>query len=81
MLDDTELYIDPVTLYEFVGATDAQKWIVVKTLTDDILVLHFSKSISKKAAFIYQELKKENKIIDLRDIFIAATAMVNDLRV
>jgi predicted nucleic acid-binding protein len=63
------------------GATSPQKWIDVKTLTDDIPVLLFTKTISEKAAIIYQELKKENKIIEFRDIFIAATAMVHDLPV
>jgi hypothetical protein len=46
-----------------------------------IFLYYPSRNISEKAAFIYQELKKENKIIDLKDIFIAATAMVHDLRV
>ena len=80
--DDVELYISSVTLYElYMGATSPQKWIDVKTLTDDIPVLPFTKTISEKAAIIYQELKKENKIIEFRDIFIAATAMVHDLPV
>lgn len=78
--DDTELYISSVSLYElYMGATSPQKWVDVKTLTDDIPVLPFTKSISEKAAIIYQELRKENKIIEFRDIFIAATAMVHDL--
>jgi predicted nucleic acid-binding protein len=80
--DDVELYISSVTLYElYMGATSPQKWIDVKTLTDDIPVLPFTKNISEKAAIIYQELKKENKIIEFRDIFIAATALVHDLPV
>jgi tRNA(fMet)-specific endonuclease VapC len=80
--DDVELYISSVTLYElYMGATSPQKWIDVKTLTDDIPVLPFTKTISEKAAIIYQELKKENKIIEFRDIFIAATAMTHNLPV
>lgn len=80
--DDAELYVSSITLYElYMGATSPQKWIDVKTLTDDIPVLPFTKTISEKAAIIFQELKKGNRIIEFRDIFIAATAMVHDLPV
>lgn len=80
--DDAELYISSVTLYElYMGASSPQKWVDVKTLTDDIPVLPFTKTISEKAAIIYQKLKKENKIIEFRDIFIAATAMEHELPV
>ena len=73
--DEAELYISSITLYElYMGATSPQKWLDVKILTDDIPELVFSKNIAEKAAIIYQELKKENKIIEFRDIFIAATA-------
>ena len=80
--DESELYVSTITLYElYMGATNPQKWVDVKTLTDDIPVLPFTKTISEKAAIVYQELKKENKIIEFRDIFIAATAMVHNLSV
>ncbi|MEM9297585.1 MAG: type II toxin-antitoxin system VapC family toxin [Bacteroidota bacterium] len=80
--DEAELYISSITLYElYMGATSPQKWLDVKILTDDIPELVFSKNIAEKAAIIYQELKKENKIIEFRDIFIAATALIHDLPV
>ena len=60
------------------GAISPQKWVDVKTLTDDIPVLSFTKIISEKAAIIYQELRRENRIIEFRDIFIAATALIHD---
>ncbi len=80
--DNTDLYISSVTLYElYMGATNPQKWVDVKTLTDDIPVLPFTKTISEKAAIIYQDLRKKNTIIEFRDIFIAATAMTHGLPV
>ena len=80
--DNLELYISPITLYElYMGAITPPKWVDVKTLTDDIPVLPFTKAISEKAAIVYQELRKDNKIIEFRDIFIAATALVHDLPV
>ncbi len=63
------------------GATSPQKWLDVGILTEDIPVLPFTQKIAEKAAITYQELKKENKIIEFRDIFIAATAMVHNLPV
>lgn len=80
--DNEELFISTITLFElYVGATTPQKWQDIKSLTEDIPVLHFSKSISEKAALVYQQLKQMNKIIDLRDIFIAATALEHKLPV
>ncbi|MEM9339879.1 MAG: type II toxin-antitoxin system VapC family toxin [Bacteroidota bacterium] len=80
--DDTELFISSITLYElYMGATTPQKWVDVKTLTDDIPALSFTKSISERAAMIYQELRKSGQLIEFRDIFIAATALVHELPV
>ena len=77
-----ELYISSITSYElYMGATTPQKWVDVQTLTDDLLVLPFTEEIAGRAAIIYQELRKDNKIIEFRDIFIAATALVHDLPV
>lgn len=80
--DDITVFISSVTLYElYMGATTPQKWVDVKTLTDDIPVLPFTKSISERAAIVYQELRKSGQIIEFRDIFIAATALVHELPV
>ena len=78
----TGIFISSITLYElYIGATSPQKWRDAKMLTEDIPVLSFTKSISEKSAMIYQQLKKENKLIEFRDIFIAATAIMHDLPV
>ena len=75
--DDAKVYVSPVTLYElYMGATNAQKWKDVKILTEDIPVLPFSKEVAEKSALLYQALKKKNQVIEFRDIFIAATAIV-----
>lgn len=80
--DDATIYISSVTLYElYMGATTPEKWVDVKTLTDTIPVLPFNKDVAEKAAIIYQELKRTNKIIEFRDIFIGATAIVHNFPV
>ena len=80
--DDAVIHISSVTLYELhMGATTPQKWVDVKTLTESIPVLAFDQEVAEKSAIIYQELKKTNKLIEFRDIFIAATALVHHLPV
>lgn len=80
--EDAVIYVSSVTLYElYMGAFTPQKWVDIQTLTDGIPVLSFSQEVAEKAAIIFQELKKTNKLIEFRDIFIAATAIVHHLPV
>ena len=82
ILDDIIITISTVTLFElFAGAIDEQKWKDVKEITDDLPIIPFSKEISENAAKIFQALKLKNKMIEFRDIFIAATAVTNDIPV
>jgi predicted nucleic acid-binding protein len=78
--DSTQLYISSVTIYELLmGATDDNKKKDVKLLTEDLPVLPFDESVSRKAAEIYHQLRLNNTMIDFRDIFIAATCLVFEL--
>ena len=80
--DQSLLYVSSVTLYElYMGATTPSKWTDVKTVTEDIAVLFFDQAVAEKAALIYQQLKKANQLIEFRDIFIAETALVNQMPV
>lgn len=80
--DNTELYISAVTQYELLmGATDEIKKRDVEILTTPLLILPFTKQIAEKSAEIYHNLRLKNKMIEFRDIFIAATAIVHDLPV
>jgi tRNA(fMet)-specific endonuclease VapC len=51
----------------------------VQNITEDLSVLPFTDVIAQKAADIYHQLKHNNQLIEFRDIFIAATCIVNDL--
>ena len=76
------IYISSITIYElYMGATNRQKWRDVKLLTEDLAVLPFDDSVSIKAAEIYHDLRKINKVIEFRDIFIAATCLVHNLSI
>jgi predicted nucleic acid-binding protein len=75
-----QIYISAVTLYELLmGATNEDKMNDIKVLTGDLVVLPFEEHVSRKAAEIYHILRSENKLIEFRDIFIAATCLVYNL--
>jgi predicted nucleic acid-binding protein len=80
--DDKQIYISSVTLYELLmGAFTPEKVNDIRILTEDIPVLSFNSDVANKAAEIYHQLRQKNKMIEFRDIFIAATCMVNDFPV
>ena len=76
------IYISAVTLYELLmGATNKQKREDVHLLTEDVIVLPFDQEVSFKASEIYHELRSTNKMIEFRDIFIAATCFVYNMSI
>lgn len=78
--DQSNLYISAVSLYElYMGATTKEKEQDVRILTEDLTVLPFTDTVSIKAAHIYHGLRLNNQMIEFRDIFIAATCIVNEL--
>lgn len=78
--ENQDRYISAVTLYElYMGATTREKERDVEELTEGFSVLPFTDDIAKKAAEIYHKLRVSNQMIEFRDIFIAATCIVNEL--
>lgn len=78
--DDSKLYVSTVTLFElYAGATNHSKWMDIKLLTEDLILLPLTVDVSQYAAKIFQKLRMENQIIEFRDIFIGATAIANKL--
>jgi len=74
--NSSQLYISAVTLYELLmGATSKDKFADIKKLTEDLPVLPFDENVSLQAGEIYHFLRKNNKMIEFRDIFIAATCI------
>ena len=73
---DTEIYISSITVFElFAGATNTDKRRDLQILIGDLPTLSFSPEVAKLAAEIHQKLKRSNKLIEIRDLFIAATAL------
>ena len=78
--EGSPLTISVITLYELLmGATNTIKKHDIKILTDDLVILDFDKEIASYAAKIYHQLRRSNKMIEFRDIFIAATCLAYDM--
>ena len=78
--ENIELFVSSVSMYElYMGATTKEKENDIRILTEDLQILPFTDAVAFKAAQLYHLLKKQNKLIEFRDIFIAATCLVNDL--
>lgn len=76
---ENDFAISIITHYEILaGSTDNQDtfW---KEFLNTVQIFDFDLQSSEKAVKIYKYLKKVNKMIDLADILIAATAISNDI--
>ncbi|MCW5924703.1 MAG: type II toxin-antitoxin system VapC family toxin [Saprospiraceae bacterium] len=75
-------YVSSVTVYElFAGATDASKMASVRYELQGLLILPFTTEIAEKAGEIFRDLRSRGQMIEATDIFIAATALVDNLPV
>ncbi len=82
-LSSTELrYVSAVTVYElYAGATDPVKIAAVRLELQGLLILPFTTQVSEKSAEIFRNLRSRGAMIEFTDIFIAASALVNNLPV
>ncbi len=69
-----------VTEYEiYVGISEVQIKFWNKFF-EEVTVLGFDKSANEEAIKIHNQLKRKSKLIELPDIFIAATAVSNSMK-
>ena len=74
------LYVSTITLFElFAGAKDEQKMQDIDNIIEYLKILPFTRETAKKAGDIYLSLREENKLIEAKDLFIAATALSHNL--
>jgi predicted nucleic acid-binding protein len=74
------LFISTITLFElFAGAKNEQKMKDIDSVIEYVKMLPFTEETAKTAGEIYLALRDENKLIEAKDIFIAATALSHDL--
>ncbi len=80
--DETEKFVSSVTVYElFIGARTEQKRKDIELLIGGLPILSFTYETAIVAADIFHELYKDNKLIEFRDIFIAAVCRVHNIPV
>lgn len=78
--DRFDLFVSSITVFElYAGATDERKKKDVETIISSAEVIPFSTDIAKEAGELYLLLKKENQMLEIKDIFIAATAVIGNL--
>jgi tRNA(fMet)-specific endonuclease VapC len=74
------LYSSTVVAFElWAGAAQFSKQQEVQELLRLFTVLPFTLEISEQAAQIYRDLRNRTQVIEIRDVFIAATAVVYEL--
>ncbi|NEW59718.1 type II toxin-antitoxin system VapC family toxin [Sulfurovum sp. bin170] len=76
LMSEYECTISTVTLYElYSGAKKDTQKEDVDILESMLEIIPFDALQAKKASEIFQTLKKKNKLIEFRDIFIASCAI------
>lgn len=74
-IEQSAIFITTITLFELLlRKTNLQ---VIETFREKVYVLEFDEDSARKASVIFKELESKGKIIDIRDIFIAAISLVN----
>ena len=75
-----EIFVSSVTVFELqAGATDTTKQQDLKSVLYGIGILPFDESVAGEAGKLYRTLKATNNQLEIRDLFIAATALTNKL--
>ena len=67
-----------ICYFEIFTGVKESDLVFVNNLFKDIEVIPFSKECAFRASEIYKTLKKKNRIIEFRDIFIGATAVTHN---
>ncbi len=80
LINDYECSISTITLFElYSGAKQDTQKKDVNILKSVLEIIAFDAFQAEQASAIFKTLKKENKLIEFRDIFIAACATSNKI--
>ncbi|MEZ4529310.1 MAG: type II toxin-antitoxin system VapC family toxin [Desulfobacterales bacterium] len=78
--EKNECFMSSVTLFELeCGAKTEKHSEDIEKICKWIITVPFDSETAEIASLIYQDLKREKQMIEFRDIFIAATAIANNL--
>lgn len=74
--EENECFMSSITLFELQCGIKTEKHSEdIEKLRKWIITVPFDNEIAEISSIIYQDLKKDKKLIEFRDIFIAATAI------
>lgn len=77
-----DLFISTLTVYELLcGAKSDQLLIDTENILKLFDILEFDFASASKAAFLFKQLRRQNKLIETIDILIAATALTHELEI
>jgi len=80
LVQNNQLYLSAISYFElFIGASNQSKKNDILLLLDYLYILPFNEVTADKASWLHLSLKKRNQLIDIKDLFIASTALVNYL--
>jgi len=72
----SRVFISTISLFElFLRTTNLEP---VESFIKDLEILDFDSTSARKASEVRKALKSEGKEIEIRDLFIASTSIVND---
>lgn len=69
-----------ITEYEIMIGSNQSQDAFWSSFFDKVTILPFTREANKVAVDIYRQLKADNKLIEIADILIAATALANGLK-
>lgn len=72
--------VSVITEYEILVGSNGNTSLFWNDFFEKIIVLPFDKQSNVEAVKIYKQLKADNKLIEIPDILIAATAKANNLK-
>ena len=73
------LFLSAISKFEFLVGTKLTQIRQTKEIIGGFYILSFNSHVANIASDIAKKLRTKNKIIEFRDIFIAATAIANDM--
>jgi len=74
-----KIFTSTISEFEFMAGIKEEHVTSLKNFFEKINIIPFDSHTAIIASSIFKNLKSRNQIIEFRDIFIAATAIANDL--
>lgn len=75
-LSNYPVYLTAITVFELL--LRETRLDIVKRFINDSEIIPFKEKEAIKASSVFKELKKKGLLVDMRDIFIAASCIAND---